>query len=339
MRAGARRLSQQFDYIIGDVVPAPPAQAPPALSAIARLELRDNVPLSALTRFAIGGPARWLADASTEAALIAAFEAIRPSGFPWALIGGGTNLIANDLGFGGFVLRFTARRVAIDGPTVEVEAGAILQDLVDSSIAHGLRGLETMTGIPGWVGGAIYGNAGAYGHSIQERVESVRFYDGRAIREMGNEDCEFRYRDSVFKQHKDWVVLSARLRLEPADPAELRAIADGILKIRNEKYPPSLRCAGSIFKNLLLSHIPEPLRSKVPAGVIREGKVPAAYFLEVAGAKGMKEGDIRVADYHANLIYNSGAGSAGELRRLIASLKARVLERFGLELEEEVQYL
>jgi UDP-N-acetylmuramate dehydrogenase len=311
----------------------------PLLSSIPGLELRENVPLSSLTRFGIGGTTRWLAAASTEAALIGALEAIRQSGSPCTLIGGGTNLIASDSGFAGFVLQFTGGSMVFDGAWVDVEAGAVLQDLVDASVAQGLRGLETMTGIPGWVGGAIYGNAGAYGHSIQERVESVRYFDGEAVRLAENSECEFAYRESAFKRHKEWVVLSARLRLDPAEASELTAIADGILKIRNDKYPPSMRCAGSIFKNLLLNQISEPLRSQIPAGVIREGKVPAAYFLDVAGAKGMKDGDIHVADYHANLIYNAGAGTARQVQAVIQTLKAGVLERFGLELEEEVQYL
>lgn len=310
-----------------------------ALSAIPGLEVRENVPLSTLTRFAIGGPARWLVDVSTEAALMAALEAIRESGCRYALIGGGTNLVASDAGFEGFVLRFTGSRMKFEGPLVQAEAGVVLQDLVDAAIARGLRGLETMTGIPGWVGGAIYGNAGAYGHSIHECVESVRYYDGAGVREAGRAGCEFRYRESIFKQRKAWVVISASLRLDPAEGAALRDTADAILKIRNEKYPPSMLCAGSIFKNLLVDRIPEPVRSQVPRGVVREGKVPAAYFLEIAGAKGLKQGDIRVANYHANLIFNGGQGSGRELRDLVGALKTRVLERFGLELEEEVQYL
>src|SRR5262249_36723390 len=153
--------------------------------------------------------------------------------------------------------------------------------------------------------------------------------DGHGVRELSNVECGFHYRDSVFKSHKNWVVLSARLRLTPGDVAELESTGDDILKIRNQKYPPSMRCAGSIFKNLLLNQIPERLRPAIPEGVIREGKVPAAYFLEAVGAKGMKEGDIWVADYHANLIYNRGAGSAEALRRVVERLKARVLEMFG----------
>jgi len=196
-----------------------------------------------------------------------------------------------------------------------------------------------MTGIPGWVGGAIYGNAGAYGHSIHEFVESVRLFDGSRVREIGNADCEFHYRESVFKQHKDWIVLETTLRLPPGDPAALRTTADGILKVRNEKYPPTMRCAGSIFKNLILAELPESVRAQVPDRVIREGKVPSAYFLELAGAKGMVLGGVQVADYHANLIYNSGGGTSQQVRELIQTLKWRVQDRCGLMLEEEVQYL
>ena len=100
-----------------------------------------------------------------------------------------------------------------------------------------------------------------------------------------------------------------------------------------------MKCAGSIFKNFLLAELPSEVAAQVPASAIREGKVPAAYFLEHAGAKGMRRGDIHVADYHANLIYNAGCGSARDLRALIGELKTRVRDRFGIEVEEEVQYV
>jgi UDP-N-acetylmuramate dehydrogenase len=309
------------------------------LVAIPNLHVFVNASLAGYTRFEIGGPARMLADASTEAAFIEVSRLVHESGWRHTIIGGGTNLIVDDEGFYGMVLRYTAPAIEIEGCMVRVEAGAVLQDLVDRTIDEGLRGLETMTGIPGWVGGAIYGNAGAYGHSIQERIESVRFFDGSGVREIDNAACEFRYRESVFKRCKEWVILSSRLKMDPADPAELRSTADGILKIRNEKYPPTMRCAGSIFKNLLLAELSESVRVQVPEQVIREGKVPSAYFLEQAGAKGMSDGPIRVAGYHANLIYNAGGGTAQQVRRIINELKSRVREKFDLELVEEVQYV
>jgi UDP-N-acetylmuramate dehydrogenase len=305
----------------------------------AGLSLLEDVPLAAYTRFQIGGPARVLADAANEDALIEVLGAIAERGEPCAIIGGGTNLVAGDRGYPGVVVRYTKAALEFAGDTVTAAAGAVLQDLVDASIASGLRGLETMAGIPGWVGGAVYGNAGAYGHSIQERVVSVRFLEKGCVREVSNAECEFAYRESRFKRRKDWVILSVTLGLESADAEELRATANGILKIRNEKYPPKMRCAGSIFKNLLWHGLPEAVRGLIPPAVVREGKVPSAYFLEQAGAKGLRRGGVRVADYHANLIYNEGGGTAQEVGELISELKQRVRDRFGLELEEEVQFL
>jgi UDP-N-acetylmuramate dehydrogenase len=313
--------------------------APSALAAIPSLHVRCAEPLAAHTRFGIGGPADVFAETTDPRAFVQALETVRSGGWPYTIIGGGTNLIVSDDGFRGVVLRYSGARIEVEGTGIYVESGAVLQDLVDASVAHGLKGLETLAGIPGWVGAAIYGNAGAYGHSISERVEAVVFCDGAQLREFNREECLFRYRESVFKQNKEWIILSARLTLVRADAVELAKISGDIVAVRNEKFPPSMKCAGSIFKNLLLAELPNAVAAAVPERVIREGKVPAAYFLEQVGAKGMVEGGIKVADYHANLIYNQGGGTACDLVRLVAELKTRVCRTFGLELEEEVQYV
>ncbi|HLG99766.1 MAG TPA: UDP-N-acetylmuramate dehydrogenase [Bryobacteraceae bacterium] len=295
--------------------------------------------LSEHTRFAIGGPADLYFETADEHSFVQALQLARQAGATHTIIGEGSNLIVSDGGFAGLVLRFTGRALQINGATVRAEAGLTLQTLVDHCVAAGLRGLETMTGIPGCLGAAVYGNAGAYGHSIDERVTSVRFFDGAGVRSFNASECEFRYRESVFKRHKEWIILAVELAMQPADPAELRKTADEIFQIRLAKYPLDMKCAGSIFKNLLLADLSDSVRGHVPDRVVREGKVPSAYFLEQVGAKGMQNGGIRVADYHANLIYNTGGGTARQLREIIACLKSRVLDRFGLELEEEVQYV
>src|SRR5690242_6952269 len=318
---------------------------PAAEEAHARLAEIPNLTVSAgtllarYTRFGIGGPADLYAETADAQAFIAALTAARASGIEIAVIGDGTNLIVSDRGFRGLVLRYRAARLQAAGACVMADSGAVLQDLVDFAIARGLKGLETLAGIPGSVGAAVYGNAGAYGHSISERVVRVRFYDGAEIRLFTNEQCEFRYRESLFKQHKEWIIFSTELALEPAEAAALRKTADDIMKIRNEKFPPTMRCAGSIFKNMLYADLPPAVAAAVPAAVVREGKVPSAYFLEQVGAKGMERGGIRVADYHANLIYNAGGGTAAELYVVIGELKQRVRDRFGIEVEEEVQYV
>jgi UDP-N-acetylmuramate dehydrogenase len=309
------------------------------LAGIPNVSVSEGAPLSRHTRFGIGGPAGVLVQAASEQAFAEALRVSQAGGASYSVIGDGTNLIVSDAGFDGIVLRLTAKAIDRDGSTVRAEAGAELQALVDYCIERGLRGLETMTGIPGSVGAAIYGNAGAYGHSIDERVRQVRFLDGPAARLFGPAECQFRYRESIFKERKDWIVLDVKLGMTTAPAAELRQTADEIFKIRLAKYPATMKCAGSIFKNLILAELPEAVRRQIPERVVREGKAPSAYFLEQVGAKGMRNGGIQVADYHANLIYNGGNGTAHELCELIGELKSRVRRQFGLELEEEVQYV
>ncbi len=309
------------------------------LTDIPNLQLRRDEPLAPYTRFGIGGPADLFADAPDEQSFIAALEAARSQRIPVEVIGGGSNLVVADEGFPGLVLRYTANGIRADGLSVTVQAGAVLQDLVDFTIARGLSGIHTMTGIPGWAGGAVYGNAGAYGRAINQSIATVRFFDGEQVREFENTQCNFRYRESTFKDNKGWIVFSTTLTFEAADAAALKKQADDILAIRNEKYPPTMKCAGSIFKNLIYMELPDHVQREVPPKIIREGKVPSAYFLEQVGAKGTKNGDIHVADYHANLIYNVGHGTARQVRELIGDLKARVRDRFRFDIEEEVQYV
>jgi UDP-N-acetylmuramate dehydrogenase len=166
------------------------------------------------TRFGIGGPADIFAETRDAEAFLAALEIARSSGLEFVVIGGGTNLIVSDSGFRGVVLRYVADRLMAAGSRVVSDAGVVLQDLIDFCIERGLKGLETLSGIPGWVGAAVYGNAGAYGHSISERVHSVRFLHNGKVRIFDNGECQFQYRESAFKDHKEWIILSTELILD-----------------------------------------------------------------------------------------------------------------------------
>ena len=309
------------------------------LQSISGLIVKRQEPLRNHTRFALGGPATVFAETADPSAFVKALQLLQTSHSRHVVLGGGTNLIVSDKGYQGVVLRYIAAGIRHAGNRVQVDAGAELNDLVDSLNRAGLKGLETLAGIPGWVGAAVYGNAGAYGHSISERVESVSFFDGANIRKLNQSECEFRYRESIFKRRKDWIISSIDLALDNGNKSELMEISAGIRKVRDEKFPPTMKCAGSIFKNFLLRDLPEHVAAVVPTTVVREGKIPAAWFLEQAGAKGTVRGGIRVADYHANLIYNIGTGTATELCWMIEHLKQLVYEKFGLKLEEEVQYV
>lgn len=309
------------------------------LEAIPDLQLRPRALLSEYTRFGIGGPADLLAETSNPDGFVQALSTLREMELPHVVLGGGTNLVVSDEGFRGVVLRYTADFMRRDGLRVNCGAGAELMSLVNFTVDAGLEGIQTLMGIPGWVGAAIYGNAGAYGHSIEEVVRQVRYCDGQQIASRSREDCAFQYRESIFKRHKEWIILDVELEFREGDHAVLRKTADDILAVRNEKFPPTMRCAGSIFKNLHLRNLPAEIAALVPPAVVREGKIPAAWFLEQVGAKDRWEGRIHVAPYHANLIYNAGGGTAAELCRMVARLKQDVHQRFGITLEEEVQYV
>lgn len=313
-----------------------------ALQCLARiplLQVTRNEPLSRHARFEFGGPALLFADTEDEGAFVAALSLVQDIPLPWAVIGGGTNLIVSDSGYRGIVLRYRGAAIRRDGNRIIAESGAVLQDLVDFAITEGLKGLETMTGIPGFVGAAVYGNAGAYGRSMSDMVVGVRYFDGEQVRGTGREGCEFRYRSSIFKARKGWLILSCELEMAEGESRDLANTAGGIREVRDRKYPPTMACAGSIFKNQILDRLPESARAAVPPGIVKGGKVPSAWFLEQVGAKGLGNGGIRVTGYHANTVYNAGGGTALQFCELIAELKSRVRRRYGFELEEEVQYM
>ncbi len=297
---------------------------------------RKDAPLSEITRFGLGGPADFLFETADAAEFV---EELRREQGPHIILGGGTNLVVADEGYRGTVFRYTGREIAGEGTTIGAESGADLEQVVLFAIARGLAGLESMMRIPGWLGGAVYGNAGAYGQSLHEVISRVEIFDGESRRWISNAECGFGYRSSAFKQNKHWIVLTAELSLREGDPVVLSARAEEIRATRDAKFPPTMKCAGSIFKNCFFAQLPESAQRRIPPALVREGKVPSAFFLEQVGAKGIVNGGIRVADYHANLIYNAGGGTAREVLEVIDDLKARVTAEFGFTPEEEVQFI
>ena len=155
--------------------------------------------------------------------------------------------------------------------------------------------------------------------------------------------CRFGYRDSIFKRRKDWIITEAVFRLKGSEPRWLQQTSAEIIKTREKKYWPDLLCPGSFFKNIPLGSLRPPIRkalsAKVDQSKIKHGKLPAGYLLEQVGAKGINFGGIAVAGHHANLIFNKGGGKSSDIKKLSQILKNRVKQKFGITLEEEIQYL
>lgn len=297
-----------------------------------------NEPLSHYTTLGIGGPALLFGVVASEEELCEFVQEAVQVQVPYLVIGSGSNLLVSDGGFPGFVILNSSRGIERSDNTLVVRSGEHLQSLVDFAVSRGLAGLEALTGIPGTVGGAVHGNAGAYGQSISDHLVSVKAFNGTKTRVFAPHECAFAYRTSKFKTN-GFVVLEAEFDLLTGEPEELSAKAREILEIRNKKYPPGIRCPGSFFKNILIDDLSAKALKRIPEDKIMFGKVPAGFLLEAVGARGAKLGGIEVADYHANLFVNTGEGTAKDFLALADAYAAKVKEKFLVTLSREVEYI
>lgn len=299
--------------------------------------LLTDEPLRHHTTFRIGGPADWFVSATTPDRLVAALAAAHALGLPVFLLGGGSNLLVSDEGFRGLVVRNACEDVHFDGNAALVGGGADYLEVIRRCQARGLAGLAYAAGIPGSVGGAVYGNAGCYGQDIGSRVVecTVATLDGGRVETLPASWFDFGYRDSRLKREPR-ALLSVLLRLEPGDPAALQREMDEKLEIRRVKHPQWREepTAGSYFKNL-------PPGFQVPGLPHSPGthRIPAGALLDACGVRGLRVGDAAVFAKHANILVNLGRATARDMLVLAAELKGRVREKFGVELEEEVMFL
>ena len=307
------------------------------------MRFEKEKPLSKLTTLGIGGKASFFVEVKKEEDLKVALREASDKKMDWYVLGSGSNIVASDKGFEGLIIKIGIKDFKKNGRRVYVGAGNNLLDFIKKINGLGLAGMEKMAGIPGTIAGAIYGNAGAYGTEIRENITRVKIFDGEKFRWIKNSECRFGYRTSGFKKNKDWIIVGAEFSFGKGKPAELLKISRDTIKLREKKYKPGLLCPGSFFKNIILKNLkPEAkkeLLAKIDNSKIMFGKLPSGYLLEEVGAKGMSSGKIKVAEHHGNLFYNAGGGTAHDIKKLAVMMKDRVLKKFGINLEEEVQYL
>ena len=328
--------------------------------------------LDKYTSLRVGGPAKSIINVSTEAEIVAAIEAAGDS--PVLIIGGGSNVLIADSGFEGTVIHIANNQAesevdACSGATLTIGAGENWDDFVAATISRGFAGLETLSGIPGTVGAAPIQNIGAYGHEVSEFITRVRTYDreAKAIKTFTNSECEFEYRNSIFKRTPGrYIVLSVqfqirrgeistaityaelakKLGIEVGEKApvidtrkavmELRA-AKGMLLNPNDKDSWS---AGSFFTNpIISSEIAAALPTEAPKWPMTDGRVKtsAAWLIEHSGIdKGHTHGGARISTKHVLALTNSGSATAEELVELAREVRASVQKKFAITLEAEV---
>jgi len=236
---------------------------------------------------------------------------------PYLVIGAGSNLLVSDEGFRGLVIKMTSDNLEVNGEQIIAESGLPISKLVKETADKGLSGLEFLAGIPGTVGGAVVGNAGAWGESLGDKISQVE-----VLKEKGKaawidkDNCQFSYRDSVFK-HKTWIVLRVKITLKKGSSQKIKTkIEENLNKKSNQPHEPS---AGCIFVN------PRP--------------DIAAKLIEECGLKGKTAGGAKISEKHSNFIVNTGEAKAKDVCQLINEVKKSVKEKFGVDLQEEVRFI
>jgi UDP-N-acetylmuramate dehydrogenase len=306
------------------------------------LIVKEFEPLSKHTNFRIGGPARWFVEVRSEDELREAIAFSRQQGVPFAVLGGGSNTLAADEGHPGVVIKIVMRGVKIDGTTVTADAGAMSAAVARQTADAGLQGMEWAISLPGTIGGAVRGNAGCFGGEMKDVVQSVRVLRDMEIIEIGADELRFGYRESTIKHSSD-IILSVIMELQPGDRAVLLKKLDDTLAKRKASQPLYAGSAGCIFKNYEASEEDlQRLEAKadvLPPEMKTSRRISAGWLIDKLGLKGTKIGNAQISPEHGNFIVNLGGATASDVMQLIALVKTRARNEFGIQLQEEVQYL
>lgn len=273
-----------------------------------------------LTSLRVGGAIDWVISPQTEAQAASVVDALDVAGIGWRALGSGSNVLADDAEHHYVVVSLKELKGAaqFDGERVSVSAGFSLPRLCVEAGRRGLAGIEGLGGIPGTVGGALWMNAGAYGHEIGTVTETVRVArDGRVV-EVAGSDVVWNYRHTSFREGE--LLLGATLRLQPDEPEEIKARMDEAKRQRLATQPHGSRSAGCFFKN-------------PPGSVIGTGKM-----IDEMGMKGTRKGGAVVSPVHANFIVTEGENAqASDALALAEEIRERVRREHGIELEYEVE--
>jgi UDP-N-acetylmuramate dehydrogenase len=305
------------------------------------MNIRENIALKDLSTFKIGGKAKYVVLADNNDDVIDALRFAQENNLPIGIIGAGCNLLITDDDIDGLVLKMNAKNIEIKDTLVFAEAGLSLAALTALGYKNNLTGLEWAPSVPSSVGGAIRGNAGAFGGETKDKLKQVRVYREGNIMDIEATALDFQYRYSEFKSpnNKD-IILGGLFELETGDVASSqKQVRDNIIK-KNQNQPVGVACSGCIFKNYE-GTIDTSLYDKYPdlAKFVENGIIPSGYLIEKAALKGISYGGIQVSDKHANYMINTGDGKFEEVMKLIQIVKDKVSQEFGVDIEEEVSYL
>ncbi|MFH1631514.1 MAG: UDP-N-acetylmuramate dehydrogenase [bacterium] len=304
--------------------------------------LKQDEPLSKHLNFRIGGPAKWFVEVLTLEEIQHALKIAHDAEVPTFVLGGGSNILASDNGFDGLVIKIAMREISVVDDRVVADAGAITSLVARASADAGLAGFTWAVSLPGTIGGAVRGNAGCFAGEMRDAVEKVEVWQKGKIVELTNDDLQFGYRESAIK-HSDDIVLKVTLKLEAGNPDDLKRELTDALENRKSSQPQGASSAGCIFKNFDFTQEAQidQLRQQVaiPEQMMQGKRVSAGWIIDQLGLKGERVGDASISTEHGNFIVNHGNATSADVKSLIDKIKTEALNRFGIELTEEVQYL
>ncbi len=309
-----------------------------------RDDIKKNVDLSQYNTYRVGGKARFFYEAKSDNALCDAVMFANKEGVAFTVLGGGTNILVPGEGFDGLVIKMTTTESVIKGELIYADAGVSMGALVQKAKQAGLSGLEWAAGLPGTLGGAIYGNAGSCGKEMKDTIESVNVFSIKTFerKKYTNTKCNFFYRHSIFKESHD-IILSAVLQLQKGDIDLISAEMKKNMQFRIAHQPLSDRSEGCVFKNI------EIVKSEAAKKLVQEHPdfmsyakntyLSAGLLIDKAGMKNVQVHGAKVSNRHANFIVIDENTKTHNVEELIALIKKQTLEMFGIELEEEIQRL
>ena len=303
------------------------------------MEIKEDVELSRFTTIGIGGKSKYFTTINSKKELIKSIEFAESSNIEYYVLAGGSNILFSDNGFDGIVMRMSIDCINICNENIVIGSGAKLSDLVLVAKNNHLTGVERFVGIPGTVGGAVRGNAGAFGLEIADVLESVTVYDksDNQTKFLNVDSCEYDYRTSIFKKNKNYIILEASFSLQKGNKNEIEKQMYSILEKRTKKQLQDIKSAGSFFVNPVVSDEIQELFYKDSGIRSKNGRVPAGWLLESVGLKGKRIGDAQAGYTHANYFLNLGKARASEVVQLASLAKTRVRDEFGVQLKEEVE--
>lgn len=299
--------------------------------------IQDNVPIAPYTTFKIGGPARYLAVIKTIADLEGVLSWSRTNAVPFRVLGKGANVLVSDRGYDGLIIVMQNDQLEWQPPRVVAGAGVQNGQLIANALRHNLGGMRWLIGVPGTVGGSLYGNAGGHGWGLGDQVEWVEVLTTGELRRLTQAECAFTYRSSAFKMHPEWTIVRTQLVFPTVDPKAERDLLAATTKEKNANQPTTTQTAGCMFTNPKVdaTKLPDDLRQFVGA----DGTLSAWRAIDYVGLKGERLGAVEISSKHANFMINLGGATADHVVQLLSLVKQRVRDTLGVQLHEEVQYL